>query len=286
MRMYVRFLKQNGILLEDIFQWFFTTYLKEEFNVSDFWFSAPSANTTMLEKCKLLAVSIDETLKQYQLWHKHGSITPALLSISSSTNKFSDYLSREEQKYAYASRKAISSEMSLLFAESTFYRSDDTLMEQPLYKYLQSLSVDDVAEWQRQRITFLLEQGSISLGDDSKIIINERRTHILRDLYKNEVLCTVYCQKYQDILSDLHQKGHIEYEGTLFTRQEQALLDFKLNKASFINGEDLRNKYVHGSYPRHEKQQEQDYYNFLIIITLIIIKINEELCLADEQEEA
>lgn len=288
MMTYHRFLQQNGILLEDVFQWFFTTYLKEEFHVDDFFFFAPSANTTMLEKCKLLAVSIDEILKQYQLWHKHGSINPALLSISSSTNKLTDYLSREEQKYAYASSAAISSEMSLLFAESTFYRSDDTLMEEPLYKYLQSnsLFVDDVAEWQRQRITFLLEQGSISLGDDSKIIINERRTHILRDLYKNDVLCTVYCQKYQDILSDLHQKGHIEYEGTLFTRQEQALLDFKLNKASFINGEDLRNKYVHGSYPRDEKQQEQDYYNFLIIITLIIIKINEELCLADEQDEA
>ena len=288
MMTYHRFLQQNGILLEDVFQWFFTTYLKEEFHVDDFFFFAPSANTTMLEKCKLLAVSIDEILKQYQLWHKHGSINPALLSISSSTNKFTDYLSREEQKYAYASSAAISSEMSLLFAESTFYRSDDTLMEEPLYEYLQSnsLSVDDVAEWQRERITFLLEQGSISLSDDSKIIINERRTHILRDLYKNDVLCTVYCQKYQDILSDLHQKGHIEYEGTLFTRQEQALLDFKLNKASFINGEDLRNKYVHGSYPRDEKQQEQDYYNFLIIIALIIIKINEEFCLAEEQGEA
>lgn len=285
---YHRFLKQNGILLEDVFQWFFTTYLKEEFHINDFCFFAPSINTTLLEKCKLLAISIDEILKQYQLWHKHNAINPDLLSISSSTNKFADYLSRQERKYAYASSTAIRSEMNLLFAENAFFLSDDTLIEEPLYEHLRLnlLSVDSFDEKYQDRITFLLEQGSISLNDDAKIILNKRRTHILRDLYKKDVLCTVYCQEYQDILADLHQKGHIEYEGALFTRQEQALLDFKLNKASFVNGEDLRNKYVHGSYPRDEKQQEQDYYNFLIIITLIIIKINEELCLADEQDEA
>ena len=230
----------------------------------------------MLEKCKLLAVSIDEILKQYHLWYKHGSINPNLLSISSSTNKFADYSSREKQKYAYASSDAIRTEMSLLFTESTFFRSDGTLIEESLYACLKanSLSLEDIDAWERDKITFLLEQGSISLNDASQLILNKRRTHILRDLHKKEVLCVVYCQAYQDVLSDLHKKGHIEYEGTLFTRQEQELLDFKLNKASFVNGEDLRNKYVHGSYPRDEKQQQNDYFNFLMIIILIIMLIN------------
>lgn len=74
------------------------------------------------------------------------------------------------------------------------------------------------------------------------------------------------------------------YESTLFSRLEQQFLNQKLNKAEFVNRDDLRNKYVHGCYPLEKEKQEQDYYNLLVVVTLIIIKINEEFLLADTQE--
>jgi hypothetical protein len=60
---------------------------------------------------------------------------------------------------------------------------------------------------------------------------------------------------------------------------EQEYLDYILNKASFSNGLDLRNKYVHGSKPKNDKENSSDYLEFLLIMAMIIIKINDEFCL-------
>jgi len=51
----------------------------------------------------------------------------------------------------------------------------------------------------------------------------------------------------------------------------------------FNNGPELRNKYVHGTYPIDENVQQRDYLELLKIIVLIIIKINEEFCLRGDK---
>lgn len=58
-----------------------------------------------------------------------------------------------------------------------------------------------------------------------------------------------------------------------------------LNQAEYSNGHQLRNKYVHGSYPLNERKQQQDYIELLKIMVLIIIKINEEFCYRDAYRE-
>ena len=70
----------------------------------------------------------------------------------------------------------------------------------------------------------------------------------------------------------------MSYKGTLFSRPEQDYLNFMLNKAEFSNGFDLRNRYIHDTCTLNEEMQQQDYLELLKIMTLITIKINEELC--------
>lgn len=45
---------------------------------------------------------------------------------------------------------------------------------------------------------------------------------------------------------------------------------------------DLRNKYIHSTYPVDEKVQELDYLQFLKLMIILIIKINEEFCLKNQ----
>ena len=60
-----------------------------------------------------------------------------------------------------------------------------------------------------------------------------------------------------------------------------------LNKSTYSDGKDLRNKYIHSTYPRDEETQKRDYIELLKIMILIIVKINEEFCLKDiEKPEA
>ena len=56
-------------------------------------------------------------------------------------------------------------------------------------------------------------------------------------------------------------------------------MNYVLNKSEYSNGLDLRNKYIHSTYPLDTQQQEQDYISLLKILTVVILKINEEFCL-------
>ena len=63
------------------------------------------------------------------------------------------------------------------------------------------------------------------------------------------------------------------------SRPEQHYLNYILNKAEYSNGLDLRNRYVHDTCSQNKKAQHYDYCELQKIMILIILKINEELCM-------
>lgn len=71
---------------------------------------------------------------------------------------------------------------------------------------------------------------------------------------------------------------------TLFSEPEQSYLNYMLNKSVYSDGKDLRNKYIHSTYPRDEETQKTDYIEFLKIMILVIVKINEEFCIKELEE--
>ena len=78
--------------------------------------------------------------------------------------------------------------------------------------------------------------------------------------------------------------GDLCYGSTLFSKPEQNYLNYILNKKEYSNGLDLRNKYAHDTCPLDEKTQQYDYWELQKIMVLIILKINEELCLKTLQQ--
>ena len=79
----------------------------------------------------------------------------------------------------------------------------------------------------------------------------------------------------------------LRFESTLFSKPEQNYLNYFLNKSEFNNSLDLRNKYSHGTQPfGNEEVHHSNYIIFLKLFILIIIKINDELCIKDEEAEA
>ena len=57
-----------------------------------------------------------------------------------------------------------------------------------------------------------------------------------------------------------------------------------MDNEDYSNGMDLRNKYIHSTYPLDEKQQQHDYIHLLKIMMLTVLKINEEYCLGSRTE--
>ena len=107
---------------------------------------------------------------------------------------------------------------------------------------------------------------------------------IYYDIYRNGVIAT---SKLSDNLKQevdkLLNEGALVAENTLLTRQESDYIDYYLNKSKFINGYDLRNKYLHGTSSSYDNENEHyiNYLHALRLLITIMIKINDDLCTAN-----
>lgn len=109
---------------------------------------------------------------------------------------------------------------------------------------------------------------------------------MIDELYFNEVLSYNHLdENKQKAIDILLEKGILKYEDTLFSKPEQDYLNYILNMSEFSNGLDLRNKYLHGTQGSDEKVHINDYFIFLRILILCILKINDEFCLEYEIKE-
>lgn len=287
---YLHLIDRFSIHIEDIFKWFFEEYLKSEFNASGFTYTPPSIGTTYAEKCKLLVSSLDGVLKQYRFFSEDGFINRKLLEMSSCHIVFGELLSLRKKKYAYGVSQNLFGEMNLLFSDQSMLSYTDKTGEKydtlPQLLLSEEMTLSDFHDFQLNDLHWLVERGSIFIDEGGKLCINRSRIFILQDLYKNEVLCPSYFDTaLQQQVEDFVASGDMEYDDTLFSKPEQAYLNYMLNKAEFSNGQNLRNKYIHDTCPLDEKQNHQDYLKLLQIMVLVIIKINEEFCMRDNSEQ-
>ena len=147
------------------------------------------------------------------------------------------------------------------------------------------LYLHDIEHYQKSSLDWLIEHNYVTINDDNKIVlVNRNRTRIYYDIYRNGVIAT---SKLSDNLKQevdkLLNEGALVAENTLLTRQESDYIDYYLNKSKFINGYDLRNKYLHGTSSSYDNENEHyiNYLHALRLLITIMIKINDDLCTAN-----
>lgn len=291
MKGYRNHLSNLGIDIEQIFKWFFKTYLFEEFGISDYIFNASSDGTTTLEKIRNISAEIDGVLKQFKLYCKHDHIDRGLLTISSEPVLFEDVPSLISDKYAYFGSEECKNIGYLLCSDQALlnHTTKHNGEHRNFFELVQEedLSLDEFMPFQQNDIQKLANYGVISI-DSGKIISNPRRIHIFKELYENEVICQHHVQfeDAKDEIKTMISMGELRSESTLFSVPEAQYLNYMLNKKEFSNGHDLRNRYIHSAYPLDSRTQELDYLELLKIMTLIIIKINDDICTSSDTKSA
>lgn len=144
----------------------------------------------------------------------------------------------------------------------------------------------DYREYSKRELDWLISHCYISLDEDGYIkIVNEIQILILKDLYENEVINFWHCPKpYHKEIFKLVQSGMLEFEDSLFSKPEQDYFNYHLNNSTFNNSLALRNKYIHANEndDEDEEKHKRNYLIFLKLFILIIIKINDELCIVND----
>ena len=262
MSIYYYFLKSHDIDLEDVFKWFFETYLSEEFGITGFCMKASSA-TDCVEKCRNLAAEMDGILKQYRMYVRDGYIDRELFEMESEHLIIDGMQSLIKDKYGYSNGLNIQNEMFLLFSDQSLFRYIERTKTKysTLFELLRNerCQISDFANHQLERINWLMERGAIIQTADNNLELNYPRVAILKDLYDHDVICIQYLTNFSDSLNEMIKNGDIRIEDTLFSKPEKEYLNYVLNKAEYSNGLDLRNKYAHSTYPQNEEEQRRDY---------------------------
>ncbi|SDC91590.1 hypothetical protein [Halanaerobium congolense] len=278
-----------GIRLEEIIEWFFEEYLFNEFKANKFQLNMPSFNSNISEKCTTIMPAMESALNQFSLFVEEGEIDLELLWIRSEQLIYGNIPSMVNKKYVYGVGDEYNKATSFLFSDQVSLTYSEKT-EQTYKNYFELLcnekiKLDDYPEYYTKKVNWLLEQEYLKEDKSGNIILNNKSLiMILRDLYFNEVISYWRLPKAErEIIDKLKQKNIVEFENTLFSRPEQEYINYLLNKSQFNNGLDLRNEYAHGQpNPNNEKKHKQNYFIFLRLFILVVIKINDDFQISEK----
>lgn len=285
---YIQVLNVLGIRIEDMIEWFFNEYLSVEFSITDFIIKMPSSSSSYFEKCRTILPEIDRIFKQYNVLIEDGEIDQELIQISSSSVKVKEVKSFISCKYVYPIGEWYKTATFLLLSDQShlFYLPDKNEKYKNFLDLIMRDNVrkNDFQEYQIKKMNWLFDNGVVIENEEGFIKIADIKTiFILKELYYENVLNYYHYEpNLRDVIDSLMQKEIVFFESSLLTRNEQDYFDFYLNKSKFTNGYDIRNRYLHGTNVNDENQYKSDYYSILKLIIIIIIKINDDLCLADK----
>ncbi|KYG60166.1 hypothetical protein H1Q58_16105 [Planococcus maritimus] len=292
MHVYYLFLKSKEKNLEIITEWFFNIYLKEEFNLENFNIKLPPTDNPNFEKCKSIFPTIESIIKKYRFYLEDGYIDEELIQMESKPLPFSECPSKTNERYVYIAQDNAEAIIlnNIMFSDQsniTYFPKYGDSQYNTLFERLgtDKLYLEDIEDYQKTSLDWLIKKKYVLINDDNEIVlINKNRTLIYYYIYNNGVtvpnkLTNSLKQEVDKLLRD----GFLVAENTLLTRQEVDYIDYYLNKSKFINGYDLRNKYLHGTSSDYNNENEHytNYLHALRILITIMIKINDDLCTAE-----
>lgn len=285
---YYQILDEQGVYLEAILEWYFNEYIKVEFGISNYILEMAPPDAKYKEKCLTLFSEMEYLLTQYDLYSKYKEIDQELLTITSNGVALNQLTSLTERKYIYMTNELKSHLWYFFSDQSTLNYISEDLNAESFYELTlnNSLTMDDFEEYHRPTLNQLIDLNYL-VEDKEKIIRfkNECKMFLLKDLYENETICykrlPLGSQREIDLLIDA---SLVEVGATLFSKNEQAYFNYYLNNQQFQNGLQLRNRYMHRRQVLNEEQHKQNYLIGLKLLICIVLKINEEFCIAADEK--
>lgn len=295
MQAYYEFLGKQQIYLENIIEWFFMEYLQAEFGCAEIRLSMPTINSSYLEKCSSIITAFESILKQYNLYVKNGEVDFDLVQMSTTPISFEAVESLIADKYIYGVGDEFEGLSFQLFSDQCLLSYVERIeAENRRYNCLVDLLVNedvylsDYREEEQKIFEKIAEYNLISFDDEKIILQDKMKIMILKDLFENGVISQKhYPSNANSAFCDFIEKGIVETKSTLFSQLEIDYLNYLLNRASYNNGLEIRNKYMHGIQQtnKNEEEHRQNYFILLRVFILLVIKINDEFCLKDKETE-
>lgn len=278
-------LDRHKIRLEEVIDWFFSTYSEDVFGIKWLPLNMPLKNESKANQTATL-LRIEEYIRtQYHILATKGSIDSELVEMTN-TPSFRELSSLVENKYIYLTESDdMQIIVNLLYSDqsSITYISDD-LKGQHFVELIvkNDVKLSELHEYQTPSVRHLIDKKIVIESENGMLRLRDPlEAKLLRDLYTIGVIGYKHVsQKEQAKLESMLKKEMVAIGDTLYTKQEQDYLNFMLNNSVFDNSWAIRNSYQHG-LPSYDTPDHYAFDNLIVILILLmhVIKINDELSL-------
>lgn len=289
--LYVHYLKENKISLENVLSHQVNEVLNEKFEIKGLTISFASENASPLEKIRFIAPELEFLIKQYQCFVEEGYIDFDLIKISSSQLHLSKVKSKLKKKYVYGQGEEYLRLNYYFFSNQSMLYYIEPFKEKykSFYQLLvnENIGYEDFQDYQKRDIDYLISNNYLNKDKDGFLRIkNQELVFVIGKLHYEDVLnFWHYSEQIRNEILEMEKKEMVKFENTLFTIEERKYFNYYLNKKEFSNGLDLRNKYLHGTNSSSKDEQQNDYEILLKLIILIIYKIKDDLSLYETEQK-
>lgn len=290
-RMLHSFLRSKGIDLEEVISWFFRDYLVEEFGAENFSFTPSGDGTTYLQKVRHLFAEMESVANQFSLYVQDGELDRELLAIAANQVRYKLLPTLVEGKYLYATDDTeIANVLHLLFSDQSLLNYiNEELRDDNAAQLLirHEVAYTDFEEYQKVPLDYLLSLGVLEDIGTRVQLADTQQYLILRSVFHTEASSYFRLSPAGRAMADaMVARGWMARRSTLLSEAESRYFNYFLNNVEFSNGPQLRNKYAHGSQPDAggEDAYYRDYLIALRLVLSLVIKINDDFCLAAQLE--
>ncbi len=277
--------------LEEILGSFYNERLRDEFNYPTLPMNIPLESDLYANKNKILAPEFERVLRQHDLFVQYHEINEELLSyvdyfslssVKSVVDKKYAYLKSEQNEWQVIMNLMFSSQSGLALMRLNVDGCEHTRSFYELLRKNTQIPFSCVVNYQEKALQFLIDKGFLKVEEGCFMMNNVETWYVLKELYNYQVLpYWYYNPAIQKIIDTLAAQGVLEFDNHLFSRREIDYLSYWLNAQYFSNGLQLRNKYMHGMYAvQDEKEHEDNYCILLMLLLIIVLKIEDDLCTA------
>lgn len=289
---YNKELENYGLSIEKCIDWFYSEYVKKEFAINDFITHIESSPQNYFEKCRVLFPEIDGIIKQFAIYKEYKEIDHDLIEISSNSVLFENAKSLNKNKYVYANKEKLNNIFNYMFSDqSGLGHLKGCEKYSTLYALVKNekVKLKNFEDYQKVKIQWLFSNKLLKRDRKGYLkFFNNKEILIYYDLYNNDVISFYYYPlEYQKLMLSLVKKNKLYFKDSLFSEPEIKYMNYYLNNRNVSNGLSIRNRYGHGTQPRKDDEaiHAQNYMYLLYIIVLITIKINDDLCIFDENNK-
>ena len=283
LRAYRAFLKEEGVLLESVIEWYFNEYLPEVFGIVGLAVSMPTEQTTYLEKCRHIGPEIEKVLKAFSVYVKYGCLDPDYYAVET-FGGFENVPSLVTNKYVRGAGGDYAWEAYQLFSDQSVLsiaveRNDGQGFADKV------LSGDfrdsDISAYATGDLKRLIERHCVLTDEDGFLRLTAKAVALKR-LWAYGSFPVAADPMFTKVFEGLVNQREAEYYSSLFSNEEASYLNYVFNRRGFSNSLGLRDKWSHGGgldVDANGQETMADYHMLLLVMVCVLLKINEELVL-------